>query len=78
MNPSSSNPTEPALTAWTTASGVAGGLVKVSQLKLQLLNVTWDGSVSVIVYAVLSAAAGYITKSAFDFLVKKTRKPKSK
>jgi hypothetical protein len=40
--------------------------------------VTWDGSVSVIVYAVLSAAAGYITKSAFDFLVKKTRKPKSK
>lgn len=56
----------------TTLSGVVGGVYKsVTLPQTQLLSITLDGSITVIIYAVFSAAAGYLTKLFIDFLGKK-------
>lgn len=55
-------------------SGLVGGVCKSFDLpNTQLLNITFDGSITVVAYAVLSASAGYITKYIFDQLKKKFR-----
>lgn len=55
----------------TTMSGLAGGMYKTMTLQPVLLNVTMDGAITVVAYAVLSAAAGYITKFVFDAIKKR-------
>ena len=55
----------------TTLSGLCGGMYKTFAITPLLMTVTMDGAFTVIVYAVLSAAAGYVTKSLFDLIKKR-------
>ena len=55
----------------TTMSGLVGGMYRTLSLDPLLLNVTWDGTITVIAYAVISASAGYITKFVFDAIKKR-------
>ena len=71
-------PTHNAL--FTTASGVVGGVGKAITAKPLLLAITLPGLSTVIIYAVVSAVAGYVVKkdltncnhlfkSFFEFIV---------
>ena len=57
-------PTHNAL--FTTASGVVGGVGKAITAKPLLLAITLPGLSTVIIYAVVSAVAGYVVKKGLD------------
>jgi len=50
----------------TTASGVIGGVGKAISAKSLLLSITIPGLTMVIIYAVVSAVAGYVVKKTLD------------
>jgi len=64
-----SHPTHTAL--FTTVSGVVGGVGKAISAKPLLLAITLPGLSTVIIYAVASAAAGYVVKKILDSASKK-------
>ena len=60
---------------WTVTSATMGGVYKtLVQHKILLNSVSVDGSISVMTYAFLSAAVGYCTKKALDYLFSKFKK----
>ena len=60
-------PTHNAL--FTTASGVVGGVGKAITAKPLLLAITLPGLSTVIIYAVVSAVAGYVVKKGLETIV---------
>lgn len=64
-------------TLWTVAFSTIGGVYKAQATpQLLLSSLSWDGSVSVIAYAFMSAVVGYGTKKGLDYLFNKLRKKK--
>jgi hypothetical protein len=51
---------------FTTASGVVGGVGKAISAKPLLLAITLPGLTTVIIYASVSAVAGYVVKKIMD------------
>ena len=60
---------------WTVTSGTLGGVYKTINLhQILLSSVNVDGGFAVASYAFLSAAVGYCTKKALDYLFSKFKK----
>ncbi len=51
-----------------TSAGVVGGVAKAMTTPCLFLNVTFDGSVTVAVYAILSSVAAYLAKEGLGYL----------
>jgi hypothetical protein len=51
-----------------TSAGVVGGVAKAVSTPYLFLNVTFDGSVTVATYAILSSVAAYLAKQALGYL----------
>ena len=51
-----------------TSAGVVGGVAKAISTPCLFLNVTFDGSITVAVYAMLSSVAAYLAKQGLEYL----------
>jgi hypothetical protein len=61
---------------FVTTSGLCGGLGKALTSHLILNNITIHGTIEVAFYAAVSAMVGYGVKKSFDWIIKRTKRPK--